>query len=71
MIGIKILSDHGSLRYVESQRNKGLCSDQTEQWCNFMSLVQAKVSWRARAGLSVADYMSRHAHDERTWDDLG
>ena len=70
MIGIKILSDHGSLRYVESQRNKGLCSDQTERWCNFLSSVQAKVSWRAGAGLSVADYLSRHAHDERTWDDL-
>ena len=35
-----------------------------------MSSVQAKVSWRARASLSVADYMSWHAHDERAWDDL-
>ena len=69
-VGIKILSDHGSLRYIESQRSKGLCSDQTERWCNFLSSVQAQVSWRAGAGLAVADYLSRHGHDERSWDEL-
>ena len=69
-VGIKILSDHGSLRYIESQRSKGLCSDQTERWCNFLSSLQAQVSWRAGAGLAVADYLSRHGHDERSWDEL-
>ena len=60
-VGIRILSDHGSLRYVESQRSKGLCSDQTERWCQFLSALNAKVQWRAGAAMSVSDYLSRYA----------
>ena len=56
---------------MESQRSKGLCSDQVERWCNFLSALSAKVTWKAGAGLTVADYLSWHRHDlDKDWNDL-
>ena len=71
-LGIQLLSDHGSLRYVESMRAKGLASDTVERWAGFLSNLNARISWSAGAGSSmcVADWLSRYSHDPRSWDDV-
>ena len=71
VIGISILSDHGSLRFIDSQRSQGLCSPQVERWANFLSSLQAKVSWKAGAGLTVSDYLSRNAKGMEDPSELG
>ena len=61
-VGISILSDHGSLKYLASARAQGTCSDKVERFAAFLGSLNAQVSWRAGASLLVADHLSRHGH---------
>ena len=63
VVGISILSDHGSLKYLASARAQGTCSDRVERFAGFLGSLNATVSWRAGAGLLVADHLSRHGHN--------
>ena len=69
VVGISILSDHGSLKYLASARAQGTCSDRVERFAAFLGSLNATVSWRAGAGLLVADHLSRHGHNNADDDD--
>ena len=62
-VGISILSDHGSLKYLASARAQGTCSDKVERYAAFLGSLNAQVAWRAGASLLVADHLSRHGHN--------